>query len=54
MFFSNGNYHVFPIYLNIIGVIFHVSFNCKYGKHINTYEITFLVCEPIARILLSF
>jgi len=54
MFLSNGNYHVFPIYLDIIGVIFHVRFNYKYGKHINTCETTFFVREPIARILLSF
>jgi hypothetical protein len=54
MFLSNGNYHFFPIYLDIIRVIFHINFNCKYGEHINTCEITFLVCEPIARILLSF
>jgi hypothetical protein len=54
MFVNNGNYHFFPIYLDIIGVIFHVSFNCKYEEHINACEITFLVCEPIVRILLSF
>ncbi len=54
MFVNNGNYHFFPIYLDIIGVIFCVSFNYKYEEHINTCEITFLVCEPIVRILLSF
>jgi hypothetical protein len=54
MFFSNGIYHFFPTYLDIAGVVFQVSFNCKYGKHINTCEITFLVCVPIVTVLISF
>jgi hypothetical protein len=54
MFLRNGIYHFFPTYLDIVGVIFQVGFNCKYGEHINTCEITFLVCEPIVRVLLSF
>jgi len=44
----------FSLRIYIAGVIFQVGFNCKYGKHINTYEIIFLVCEPTIRILLSF
>jgi hypothetical protein len=54
MVFSNGIHHFFPTYLDIAGVVFQVNFNCKYGKHINTCEITFLICVPIATVLLSF
>ncbi len=50
VFLSNGIYH-FPLFIYVVGVIFQVGFNCKYGKHTSTYEITFLVCEPIVRIL---
>jgi hypothetical protein len=45
---------IFSLLIYIVGVIFQVGFNYKYGEHINTCEITFLVCEPIVRILLSF
>jgi len=37
----------FPLLIYVVGVIFQVGFNCKYGEHTNTCEITFLVCEPI-------
>jgi hypothetical protein len=54
MFLRNGIHHFFPTYLDIVGVVFQVGFNCKYGEHINTHEITFLICVPIARVLLNF
>ncbi len=54
MFFNNGIYHFFLAYLDIVRVIFQVGFNYKYGEHINTCEITFLVCEPKVKVLLSF
>jgi hypothetical protein len=44
----------FSMLIYIVGFIFQVGFNCKYGEHINTCEIIFLVCEPMARVLLSF
>jgi hypothetical protein len=44
----------FSLLIYIVGVILQVSFNLKYGEHINTCEITFLVCEPKTRVPLSF
>jgi hypothetical protein len=45
---------IFSLLIYIVGVIFQVGFNCKYGEHINTCEISFLVCEPTIKLLLSF
>ncbi len=44
----------FSMLIYIVGFIFQVGFNYKYGEHINTCEIISLVCEPMARVLLSF
>jgi hypothetical protein len=41
---------IFSLLIYVVGVIFQVDFNCKYGEHTNTCEITFIVCEPIARV----